>query len=241
MTPDHLPPAAIFSSAGLWQEWKFSGIYSFVNRGNGKVYVGQAGNVTKRLRTHRRLSGSHCTALQRAFQKYGFDAFSVLVLERVDDLSTITEREQFWIDTMRACDREAGYNINPRADSRRGAKLSAESIARMRITSSNRSAETRAKMSAASSNPSDETRAKMSAAKEGKHVSRNHHASLIESHRKLRKPIVQVSKTGEDIKEWEGIVEAGGALGIDSGHISACCRGDRKTIGGFTWRYARTT
>lgn len=41
----------------------------------------------------------------------------------------------------------------------------------------------------------------------------------------------------EIIKIWDYIKEASGSLNIAGTSISACCRGKRKTAGGFIWRY----
>lgn len=49
------------------------------------------------------------------------------------------------------------------------------------------------------------------------------------------KKIVQLDVNNNLIKEWETIKEAKETLGIY--HISACCRGIRKTAGGFVWKY----
>ena len=51
------------------------------------------------------------------------------------------------------------------------------------------------------------------------------------------KPILQYSKSGEFIKEWQSAVEVKLVLGIDNSHIMACCKGKRKSAGGFIWRY----
>lgn len=50
------------------------------------------------------------------------------------------------------------------------------------------------------------------------------------------KPVHQIDNvTGEIIKTWESIEEAKQKLNIL--HISCCCRGERKTAGGFKWRF----
>lgn len=41
------------------------------------------------------------------------------------------------------------------------------------------------------------------------------------------------------IQKWNGISEAGRQLKIDPTNISYCCKGKRKTAGGFKWEYAR--
>ena len=49
--------------------------------------------------------------------------------------------------------------------------------------------------------------------------------------------ILQYSKSGEFIREWQGALEVERVLGIDNSHINACCRGKRKSAGGFIWKY----
>ena len=49
-------------------------------------------------------------------------------------------------------------------------------------------------------------------------------------------PILQFSKDGTLIKEWQSVCEAGRQLGI--AHICNCLKGRRKSAGGFVWRYA---
>ena len=50
-------------------------------------------------------------------------------------------------------------------------------------------------------------------------------------------PIIQMSKEGEIIKIWEHASIAGKTLDISPSSITECCRGKRKSIGGFTWKY----
>ena len=53
----------------------------------------------------------------------------------------------------------------------------------------------------------------------------------------LSKPILQYSKSGEFIREWPGAHEVERMFGIANSHINDCCRGKRKSAGGFIWRY----
>ena len=48
-------------------------------------------------------------------------------------------------------------------------------------------------------------------------------------------PILQFTKDGTLIKEWSSAHEAYRQLGIS--HICQCCKGRRKSAGGFVWRY----
>ena len=57
------------------------------------------------------------------------------------------------------------------------------------------------------------------------------------SKEKLSIPILQYTKYGEFIKEWPSTREAGRQLGISQSHICQCCKGHRKSAGGYIWRY----
>ena len=50
-------------------------------------------------------------------------------------------------------------------------------------------------------------------------------------------PIVQYDLTGNLIKEWGSISDAAEVLHLSGSHISSVCKGERKTTGGFIWRY----
>ena len=49
--------------------------------------------------------------------------------------------------------------------------------------------------------------------------------------------IVQISLNGEFIREWDYIVEVENSLGILRSDICGVCSGDKKSAGGFMWRY----
>ena len=50
-------------------------------------------------------------------------------------------------------------------------------------------------------------------------------------------PILQLTKDGEFIKEWQSAMEAQRQLGIGHSSICRCCKGRLKSAGGFVWRY----
>ena len=45
-------------------------------------------------------------------------------------------------------------------------------------------------------------------------------------------------KTGQIIKTWPCTREVERVLRINNGHISSCCSGQRKSAGGYVWKYA---
>src|SRR5579859_6790175 len=78
-----------------------SGIYA-IHGPSSRVYIGSAVNIEQRWRDHRKeLRGKrhHCVFLQWAWLKFGESAFTFAVLEPVEDVACLIEREQHWLDT----------------------------------------------------------------------------------------------------------------------------------------------
>ena len=50
------------------------------------------------------------------------------------------------------------------------------------------------------------------------------------------KRVLQLSLSGDLIREWESTQECG-RNGFNQGHVAACCRGERKSHKGFLWMY----
>lgn len=102
-----------------------AGIYKIVNKVDGKFYIGSSVDLNKRKSTHKyelRSRRHHNEYLQNAFNKYGEENFSFEIVEVVEDKGMLIEREQHYIDTLRACDRGVGYNLNTYARGGGGAK-----------------------------------------------------------------------------------------------------------------------
>lgn len=110
------------------------GIYEIFNSANGKRYIGSSINLRKRIGEHQRKldAGTHENdRLQKAYKKYGREAFVIRVVELVDERVERLAREQFWIDHHKCADRSVGYNIYPIAGSPTGASPSDEARRRM--------------------------------------------------------------------------------------------------------------
>ena len=56
---------------------------------------------------------------------------------------------------------------------------------------------------------------------------------------RISRKILQYSKDGEFIKEWQSAVEVKRVLAINNSNIIQCCRGNpnHTTAGGFVWKY----
>ena len=103
-----------------------TGVYCWLNRVNGKRYVGSsAKSILKRMRKHRQdlSTGRHYNRhLQSAWNKYGSRKFAFVILERCDSEDCIV-REQYWMDKYQSANPRFGYNIAPKAGSTLGVKL----------------------------------------------------------------------------------------------------------------------
>lgn len=148
-----------------------AGIYEIKNNVNGKVYIGSTTNFTRRRQQHfRNLElGKHVNVkLQRAWVKYGSDAFTYSVIERVEDHSQLVIREQYWMEKTQSA--KLGYNLAPNAGHTLGIKMSAE----FRYSVS-------ARMKGTKHSP--ETRQKISESNKGRHVDPSHLRLMVEKAR----------------------------------------------------------
>lgn len=110
-----------------------SGIYCIINKINGKCYVGSATNLSTRIKTHEHKLEKNIhdnIYLQNAWNKYGKEKFCFFALEYVEK-KELLNTEQYYLDLFLSYNMKHGYNINPKADSRFGAKCSNESKKKM--------------------------------------------------------------------------------------------------------------
>lgn len=54
-----------------------------------------------------------------------------------------------------------------------------------------------------------------------------------------KKPVLQFSREGVLMKEWDSAKTAAIELGLSFGNISYCCRGRAKTCGGYVWAFKK--
>lgn len=96
-----------------------SGVYEIRCSANGRAYIGSAVNIKRRWARHRydlRSSAHANPHLQRAWNKYGEEAFEFSVIEECD-AGCLLDAEQRELDRI-----ESGFNIRKKADSNVGLK-----------------------------------------------------------------------------------------------------------------------
>lgn len=191
-------------------------IYKYENKLNHKVYIGQTTDLVNRKASHRYKSTFVQSKFYNAVRKYGWDSFDFDVIAQVEEESLekvcdildsleikfISEYDSF----------NNGYNSTTGGHCYRGKEVSEE----YREYCRNRtySEETRAKMSHAARNKivSDETRKKLSAhAKErnfGKYADINREKINATLRAKFSKPVLQLDKEGNIVKEFPSEKEA---------------------------------
>ena len=105
---------------------KLTGIYKITNLVNNKIYIGSAGTkdgFKKRWGNHKNdlnKNKHHSRHLQSAWNKYGSGNFKFEILEMVEDITKILEREQHYLDILKPWNDKIGYNICKNATSSLG-------------------------------------------------------------------------------------------------------------------------
>lgn len=112
-------------------------IYQILCLPTGKFYVGSTDYLPSRRNSHLyelRHKVHKNTHLQRAYDKYGEQAFVFVVIEAVDSKARFA-REQHWIDKLHATDPSIGFNIMPiAAEFGERPRYSPDVIEKMRIS-----------------------------------------------------------------------------------------------------------
>lgn len=188
-------------------------VYAHKNNINGKVYAG----ITMQKPASRWRNGKGYTTLRfkRAIKKYGWDNFEhIIIAEKLTKLEA-TEMEKAIIKAFDLTNPKKGYNSAIGGD---GGGMYHK----------HQTEETRTKISKARKiiGFSEEHKKHISEAKAGA----KHH---------FAKKVYQYTKDGIFIKEWAYMSEASEVLKIKKPSISECCKGKRKSAGGYKWTYRK--
>lgn len=94
---------------------KNMGVYKITNKINGMFYIGSSKDLAARKRQHFAdlRSNRHVNPrLQNAYNKYGKSSFVFQVIKYVEIEAELRNLEQHYLDTLDACNRDIGYNLN---------------------------------------------------------------------------------------------------------------------------------
>lgn len=220
-------------------------IYKIINKINGMIYVGQTIQILEeRWKQHRKIN-SNCRYLKYAFKKYGIDKFEFKMICICFD----EELDKFEVQYIKLFNSMVpnGYNLRNGGNSGRHHEETKKKISdtlknkkNMVVNiSSNRklgkphNEETKQKISNSLKGRTDIVRTKTSNWI-GKHHTEESKNKMSESH-KIK--ITQYDLNNNIIQSFNSINEASIETGIDRTVIGKCCKGIRKTAGGFKWQY----
>lgn len=236
--------------------YRKSGVYIIINTNNKKIYIGETTNLESRFIEHLRklLSRRHVNEhLQNAVNLYGIETFEFDVLEFCNSIDT-KKKEHYWVTHLHALDKNKGYNIKP-TDPNKINLRSAETSKKIYETKKRKAKERgfwfskecieARKLKRKEYSHSDETKRKIGEKSIGRKIPKSkewkNNLSRIAKDNHwggTKKQVVQLTKTGEFIKEWDSITEASN-FGFSSTAIIEVCKNKphRKTHKGYVWKY----
>ena len=209
------------------------GVYCIKSISNiDRIYVGSSSKIEARWDKHLRdlkYHLHHSVKLQRHYNKYGKEDLIFEILEECPK-ENLERLEQFYIDKILPYFNSTlfVYNLNRGIPWNKGLK----GITTAWNKGKKMPEEQHLRMFGRKL--SEETKLKISMTKKGVKSSIE---SIAKRSIKLKKPVLQYDKNMQYITEYSSIKEANIVLGIAYQHIGACCRGERKSAGGFIWKF----
>jgi group I intron endonuclease len=211
------------------------GFVYMITSPSGKIYVGSTEDIDQRESNYKK---GHCKGqikLYRSFKKYGYinHKFEVVWAGLLEDMLKYETMIGWGFNVL---DRKSGLNCQlPKLGSIYKC-MSDDVLNKMSLAAKKRgfSKEHREKLNNSHNNMSDLTRKKFREAGKIRGISKN---CRLASAKARRQAVIQYSKDGVFIKEWDNISLAAKFLSLHGTHISKCCKGKAKITGGFRWKY----
>lgn len=112
---------------------KINEIYKITNKVNNKIYIGITIQGFKTRFGHHLYEAKTDSPfpIHKAIRKYGESSFEIEVLEIVESIEELKEREKFYIKELKAKDRKFGYNLTEGGDGTFGRMHSNETKAKI--------------------------------------------------------------------------------------------------------------
>lgn len=89
-------------------------IYKITNCLNGKIYIGETKNYKRRMKEYKyksiRLNKHSKYGIMIDINKHGIGNFTFEILEEVENVNDLDDRERYWIKTLRSRNPDIGYN-----------------------------------------------------------------------------------------------------------------------------------
>lgn len=210
-------------------------IYKVTNKENGEVYIGATTNsliARKNDHTERAIREEN-NKFHVAMSVYGTWAFSWEQIDTAITINELADKEKKYIIEYNS--KEEGYN----SDSGGGFKKTVYQydISTGKLIEKYDSLDDASK--AINSKKQDISRACLSVNNLycGYYWSYEHKSSFAPKKDSRKKKVVKISNRGNVIETYNSISEASKKTSINKSSIAKVCRGDRKTAGGYIWKY----
>jgi group I intron endonuclease len=86
-------------------------VYLITNKRNGKCYIGQTTNFSKRIKKYKRLECKGQQRLYNSLAKHGVENFSFEIIDEAIDKIQLDFLEIFYIEKFRSTESDHGYNL----------------------------------------------------------------------------------------------------------------------------------
>lgn len=221
-------------------------VYKHTNKINGKIYIGITHYKDPNRRWCNGRGYKHSILFDRAIKKYGWDSFTHEIL-----FTALSKEEAHTIEkTLIAKYKREGVSYNIANGGEGAESIAEETKEKLRqhtpwIKGKRHNEETRERIRAASKKMWKEKRktiieAIRRASKKKRIWSPNEEFRKLQSD-KFSKAINCYDLFGHYLATYKSSVEAERVLNIDLSHIAEAVSGERKTCGGYQWRYANET
>lgn len=220
---------------------------------NKKKYIG----ITSQSVEKRWGNGNgykNCVSFNRAIKKYGWNNIAHTILFTGLSKEEAESKEIELIAQYNTTDSKYGYNIeNGGSTIGKHSELTKRKISiankgnKVWIEGKHHTEKTKRKISEKNKvallgkEPWNKGKKCSSSWNKGLHLTEEHKKKLSNAKKdkisKNRKPIIQYSKDGEFIAEYESLALSAIAVNGDIRNISAVCLGKKKTAYGYVWRY----
>ena len=221
---------------------------------NNKIYIGKTEkNIDERLINHfnKAKSGKSKMLISKAILKYGFENFKIEVIEKCLDISSLNQREIYWIKEFNSINKLIGYNCtlggtggdtytnNPNYD------LICEKHKIIMLNESSEMKEKRTKKLKGLIRKKSTCKA-ISKARKGMMFTETHKNNISiktkEAMRSLNiyniKPVDCYDLDNNYVKTFKSLAEASRELNIGKMSIFKNCNGKRNKAGNFIFKYS---
>lgn len=188
-------------------------VYKHLNKTNGKVYIGiTSQKAEKRWGRGSKYGSQH---FGRAIKKYGWDNFDHIIIAENLSKEDACELEKILIKAYNSTNPLYGYNEAQGGDGGGMYNKHHTEKAKEMISQAMKGVQF-----------TEEHKRHISEAKQGI----NHH---------FAKKVYQYTRQKDFIREWDYMSLAAKELNINKANIGEVCNGNRKTAGGFVWKYEK--